>query len=107
MLHLYLEDILQWIEIKDGIEQRNYRTIVYREGENDDPETFIKKQYSKEINDEFVKPSVSINYSGIDYKRDGVIFMNLPDRMRQITHALCDENFKNFLTDRKPFLFQQ
>ena len=84
--------------------EKFYRTIVYREGEKfDDPETFIKKQYSKEINDEFVKPSVSINYSGIDYKRDGVIFMNFrSDRMRQITHALCDENFKNFFTDRKP-----
>ena len=84
--------------------EKFYRTIVYREGEKfEDPETFIQKQYNREINDEFVKPSVSIKYSGIDYKRDGIIFMNFrSDRMRQISHALCDENFNNFFTDRKP-----
>ena len=84
--------------------EKFYRAIVYKEGEEfENPEAFIQKQYNKEINDEFIKPSVSKKYCGVDYKRDGVIFMNFrSDRMRQISHALCDENFNDFVTDRKP-----
>ena len=84
--------------------EKFYRTIVYKEGKKfDDPEDFIQKQYNKETNDEFVEPSVSTKYYGIDSKRDGVIFMNFrSDRMRQISHALCDENFNNFFTYSKP-----
>ena len=84
--------------------EKFYRTIVSKEGEKfDDPEAFIKNQYSKEIYDEFVEPAVSRKYHGIKNNKDGIIFMNFrSDRMRQICHALCDDNFKDFLTDNKP-----
>ncbi len=84
--------------------EKFYRTIVCKEGEKfDDPEVFIKNQYRKEIYDEFVKPSVSRKYCGINNNRDGIIFMNFrSDRMRQISHALCDDNFKNFLSENRP-----
>ena len=84
--------------------EKFYRTIVCKEGEKfDDPEIFIKEQYNQGITDEFIKPAVSRKYCGIKNKSDGVIFMNFrSDRMRQISHALCDENFNNFFTDRKP-----
>ena len=84
--------------------EKYYRTIVFKEGEKfDDPEVFIKNQYNKEIYDEFVEPSVSRKYCGINNYRDGIIFMNFrSDRMRQISHALCDDTFKNFFTENKP-----
>ncbi len=81
-----------------------YKSIVSREGEKFNiPEFFIKEQYNKGITDEFIKPSVSKHYSGINNKTDGVIFMNFrSDRMRQISSALCDKKFKNFSTISKP-----
>ncbi|MFL2803102.1 MAG: 2,3-bisphosphoglycerate-independent phosphoglycerate mutase [Paracoccaceae bacterium] len=84
--------------------EKFYRTIVCKEGEKfDDLEVFIKEQYNKGITDEFIKPAVSRKYCGIKNKSDGVIFMNFrSDRMRQISHSLCDHEFKYFLTDVKP-----
>ena len=78
-----------------------YRTIVFKEGgQFDNPESFINLQYDKKINDEFFKPSVSKRYSGINSKKDGIIFMNFrSDRMRQISNALCYDQFQDFSTD--------
>ena len=84
--------------------QQFYKMIVNKEGEIfDNPLLFIREQYNKKITDEFVKPSISTNYTGINIKKDGIIFMNFrSDRMRQICSALCDENFDHFFTKEKP-----
>ena len=81
-----------------------YKTIINKEGEVfDNPEVFIQEQYKNQITDEFIKPSIFRNYCGINSKADGVIFMNFrSDRIRQISSALCDYKFKNFLTINKP-----
>ena len=80
-----------------------YRTIVFKEGEQfDNPERFIKLQYEKKIHDEFFKPTVSKRYSGINSKKDGIIFMNFrSDRMIQISSAFCDDQFQDFSTYSK------
>ena len=80
-----------------------YRTIVFKEGgQFDNPERFIKLQYEKKIHDEFFKPTVSKRYSGINTKKDGIIFMNFrSDRMIQISSAFCDDQFQDFSTDTK------
>ena len=67
-----------------------YRTIVFKEGgQFDNPERFIKLQYEKKIHDEFFKPTVSKRYSGINNKKDGIIFLNFrSDRMVKIKNTI-------------------
>ena len=63
----------------------------------------IEESYQKEIFDEFVEPTVICgsdnSYTKIE-KNDSVIFFNFrPDRARQITRALVDNNFNEFETE--------
>ena len=78
-----------------------YDAIVNGKGElYDNPETAIEKSYSEKITDEFVVPSV-ITENGKPVatvkENDSVIFFNFrPDRARQITRTLCDDEFEGF-----------
>jgi 2,3-bisphosphoglycerate-independent phosphoglycerate mutase len=80
-----------------------YDAIVYGEGTKfNEPIKSIEESYAEGVNDEFVIPRVSRDYSGI---KDGdvVIFYNFrPDRTRQLTKALS-LNAKQFgnLFDRR------
>ena len=61
----------------------------------------IKKSYEAKIFDEFVKPVVIVDASNNPVATinndDSVIFFNFrPDRSRQITHALTDDDFDGF-----------
>ena len=67
------------------------------------PQDFIKEQYQLGITDEFIKPAVSRSYKGVQIGKDGIIFMNFrADRIRQIAFSLCDPDFKDFPSVKKP-----
>jgi 2,3-bisphosphoglycerate-independent phosphoglycerate mutase len=66
---------------------------------------YIEARYAAGVNDEFVEP-VSIVPPGLERVRiedgDSVIFFNFrPDRARQISHALVDEEFAGFARSRR------
>jgi 2,3-bisphosphoglycerate-independent phosphoglycerate mutase len=64
--------------------------------------TAVKDSYAKEVNDEFVMPTV---IEGIDGQlKDGDVFINFnfrPDRARQITRAINDRDFTGFEREYK------
>lgn len=56
----------------------------------------IKRSYESGVTDEFVEP-VMVQGGKTVESRDSVIFFNFrPDRAREITRALCDEQFDGF-----------
>lgn len=81
--------------------EQAYNAIVMGKGEScDDPIAYMDSSYSKEINDEFVVPTV-VQENGVPVgsvnNSDSVIFFNYrPDRAREMTRAFCDENFEHF-----------
>jgi len=81
--------------------QLAYNAIVKGEGDKAVcPVEAISASYRENINDEFVKPTVIIK-DGTPVSRvqdnDSVIFYNFrPDRARELTRALCDDDFSGF-----------
>ena len=84
-----------------------YDTMVSGIGDKfTSPTEAINKSYEAEIFDEFVKPAVIVDKGNNPIAKicdnDSVIFFNFrPDRARQITHALTDEDFDKF--ERKSY----
>jgi 2,3-bisphosphoglycerate-independent phosphoglycerate mutase len=82
--------------------EKAYRAMVSGEGNHtDDAVSAIKKSYENNVTDEFVVPMVVAGNKGPQdgrIKRGDVgIFFNFrADRARQLSHALTDENFKEF-----------
>ncbi len=82
--------------------EKAYRAMVLGEGNHaDDAVGAIRESYKKKITDEFVVPTVVAGDKGPQdgrIKRGDVgIFFNFrADRARQLSHALTDENFKEF-----------
>lgn len=60
----------------------------------------MTESYSKDINDEFVLPTVILNDgkpTALIKENDSIIFFNFrPDRARELTRAFCDESFDGF-----------
>src|SRR5690606_22866214 len=83
-----------------------YDTMTGRgEVTNETPLQFIKKEYTKEIFDEFITP-VLFDIDGAIQSADTVFFTNFrPDRARQITTAFCDKRFEPFKNDIRPSYF--
>ena len=83
-----------------------YAAYVYGEGRRAfDPLQALEEAYSRGETDEFVQPVVITNRDGEPLatmrEHDSVILFNFrPDRVRQISHALVDEEFTFF--DRGP-----
>ena len=82
-----------------------YNAIVKGEGEKSNSAVkAIEDSYQKETFDEFVKPIIITNNENeitTISKNDSVIFYNFrPDRARQITRALVDEEFDAFETEK-------
>jgi len=82
--------------------QKAYRAMVYGEGNpTNDTIGAIKESYNHQITDEFVIPIVvnddKNQPTGRIEKDDVGIFFNFrADRARELSHALTDENFKEF-----------
>jgi len=74
-------------------------------GVADDPVACIEAQYRAGVTDEFLPP-VSILHDGrrvrIDDEDSVVVFNFRPDRVRQLTHALVDDEFSGFARSRVP-----
>ena len=90
--------------------ERAYRTIVEAEGPTaPDPIAFIEQSYERGINDEFLEPTriVPPNADPATPFSDGdsVIFFNFrPDRARQLSHAIVDEQWDHFARAHRPRL---
>lgn len=76
----------------------SYDAIVSAKGiEFKSPVSLIENFYKRDITDEFIEPCVSENYEGIE-DGDTVVFFNFrPDRARQITRAVTDDEFSGFV----------
>ncbi len=77
--------------------EKAYSAMVYGEGEkNADAVAMMKASYAKDVTDEFIVPCVVTENATITSK-DSVIFFNFrPDRAREITRTLVDQNFDGF-----------
>lgn len=75
-----------------------YKTVVAGEGERKASATCgIEASYANGVTDEFVIPFAIEGVDGRIQAGDGVIFANFrPDRAREITRALVDEEFEYF-----------
>jgi 2,3-bisphosphoglycerate-independent phosphoglycerate mutase len=86
--------------------QLGYNAMVLGEGEKAaDPVAAVEESYKKDINDEFMIPTV-IEDDGKPVATiadgDSLIFFNFrPDRARQITRAIVDEDFDGFERKKK------
>ena len=82
--------------------QMAYNALVNGEGETSTSSiSAIESSYQQEIFDEFVKPTVIVNQDGEPIstisQNDSVIFFNFrPDRAREITRSIVDNEFKDF-----------
>ncbi len=76
--------------------EKAYAAFVYGEGNHGTPMEIMEKSYADGKLDEFVLPSVTCEGGRIS-EGDSVIFCNFrPDRAREITRTLVDDDFKGF-----------
>tara|TARA_Y100000589_G_scaffold330348_1_gene379716 strand:+ start:2406 stop:3947 length:1542 start_codon:yes stop_codon:yes gene_type:complete len=77
--------------------QKSYDAMVFGKGEqSESAQKCIQNSYSSGITDEFIEPSI-INPNGCIQRGDVVLFMNFrPDRARQLSFALENNNFRHF-----------
>jgi len=87
--------------------EKAYNAMVLGEGNTETSAvTAIKKSYNDDVTDEFVVPTVITDENGNPLgkisENDSVIFFNFrPDRAREITRTIVDEEFSGF--ERKYF----
>lgn len=74
-----------------------YDAIALANGiKKQNPITAIEESYQENITDEFIKPTIIGNYKGME-DGDALLVANFrADRIRQISHCLLDNNFKEF-----------
>ena len=58
--------------------------------------SYIKSSYDKDVTDEFLEPAKFVKDSEIKENDSIIIFNFRPDRVRQITRALVDDDFSGF-----------
>lgn len=79
--------------------EKAYNAIIRGEGEkllNFNPVEFIKKSYENGITDEFIVPAVFSNGGNLK-SGDSCVFFNFrPDRARELTHSIINNNFNEF-----------
>jgi len=71
-----------------------------------DPVGYIEDCYARGVTDEFIEPASIVPAGGSRVRiedGDSVVFFNFrPDRARQMSHALLDEDFDGFDRPRRP-----
>lgn len=91
--------------------QKTYEAMIEGKGETSfDPEEVYAKNYSKDITDEYIPPTVIINSDGspVATIKDGdvVIFANFrSDRTRQLSYALANADFDDFKRNVWPKIY--
>ncbi len=88
--------------------EKAYKALVEGDGETaTSAEECISRSYSRDIQDEFVEPTVIVEDGkpvATINENDSIVFFNFrPDRAREISRAFCDENFDGF-TRAKGFM---
>ncbi len=78
-----------------------YDALVHGKGqEASSAEEAVENSYAEDVVDEFVKPTVIMKDgqpTGTIKEHDSIIFFNFrPDRARQLTRAITDQDFKEF-----------
>lgn len=82
--------------------EKAYRAYVYGAGNLvPDPCQALEEAYNRGETDEFIQPAVITGPDGLPLtmirENDSVIYFNFrPDRMRQLSHVLADEQFSHF-----------
>ena len=90
--------------------ERAYRTVVEASGPTaPDPVALIKQSYEGGITDEFIVPTRIVPAGEHPpppiAEGDSVIFFNFrPDRARQLSHAILDEQWDHFPRNHRPRL---
>ncbi|MBE6023561.1 MAG: 2,3-bisphosphoglycerate-independent phosphoglycerate mutase [Cellulosilyticum sp.] len=90
--------------------EKAYNAIALGEGEKaTDAVQAIADSYAKEVNDEFVVPTVITENGeaiGKVKPEDSIVFFNFrPDRARELTRVFCDPEFSGFERERIPAAF--
>lgn len=77
--------------------EKAYAAMVYGEGEQSaDPVAAAENSYAQGVTDEFIVPTVCTKGATIK-TNDSVVFFNFrPDRAREITRTLVDDDFSGF-----------
>ena len=77
--------------------EQGYNAMVFGEGvQATDPVQAVQDSYDRGVTDEFMLPTVC-DKDGRIQPNDSVIFLNFrPDRARELSHALTDEDFSGF-----------
>jgi 2,3-bisphosphoglycerate-independent phosphoglycerate mutase len=90
--------------------ERAYRVVVEGDGPTAaDPVAFIEDCYRRDVSDEFLPPTRIVPQGGAApppmADGDSVIFFNFrPDRARQLTHAIVDDDWPHFERRSRPRL---
>lgn len=76
-----------------------------------DPVEAVEAAYSRDETDEFIKPTVLVDTSGLPVGTiedgDAVIFFNFrADRVRELCHAFADTDFSSFDVSNRPALME-
>jgi 2,3-bisphosphoglycerate-independent phosphoglycerate mutase len=76
-----------------------------------DPVQAVEDAYSRDETDEFIKPTVLVDTSGLPVGTiedgDAVIFFNFrADRVRELCHAFADTDFSGFDASNRPALME-
>ncbi len=90
--------------------KKAYDAFVFGKGNfNTDPVKAIEESYEtidadgKNLTDEFILPTVTLENEGRIGENDSVVFFNFrPDRAREITRTFVDDDFKGFDRERFP-----
>ncbi len=79
--------------------EKAYQALIFGEGKKyNSVDDFINR--NKDRNDEFVEPSI-INQEGLIKEDDSIIIFNFrPDRLKELSTALVDNNFTNFKIEK-------
>jgi len=90
--------------------EKAYNAMVNGEGEVfDDAVEAVKDSYLDNVTDEFIKPLLVKDDNGelgTVHDNDSIIFYNFrPDRARQLTRAFVDDEFTNFVRNKKKIKF--
>lgn len=81
--------------------EKAYSAIVYGKGNlNPSPVDTMEKSYEEGVTDEFVVPTVCVENAGVN-EGDSIVFFNFrPDRAREITRTLVDDEFTGFVREK-------
>ena len=84
----------------ERVEKAYDALVLGKADKHADPVAHLKECYANDVTDEFTVPFI-VNEDGIIGEGDSVIFFDFrPDRAREITRCLVDDNFDGFIREK-------